>query len=89
MHDLAPDVVVEAVFNPHASNEEGPFTFVPQVASEELQSSDAVMQTIMRDLQQMPEDVKEDAGVKEIKHGWGLKGMRGRREKRAVSTPVA
>jgi hypothetical protein len=99
MHDLAPDVVVEAIFNPHASSEEGPFTFVPHASAEKLEPSDAVVENLWRDLNLMgPEgnepskegNAAEEAGPgKEGRSVWGLRGMRGRRGKRAVSTPVA
>lgn len=29
IHDLPPEVIIEAIFNPHASSEETPFTYVP------------------------------------------------------------
>ena len=29
IHELPPEVIIEAIFNPHPANEETPFTFVP------------------------------------------------------------
>lgn len=78
MHDLSPDVVVEAVFNPHASNEEGPFTFKPRAPGVEM-SSEAVVENLWRDLQDKPEGAKEEE-AKEVKHGWKIRPHRARRE---------
>jgi hypothetical protein len=90
MHDLSPDVVIEAVFNPHAANEDTPFTFVPDRNSgRDLEGPQAVLEGLFSRSGQGSEGKEVDLGEVEAGPGggkggkWaGLRGMRGRREKR-------
>jgi hypothetical protein len=96
MHDLSPDVVIEAVFNPHAANEDTPFTFVPDRTNRsDLEGPQAVLESLFNDTGEGAGasetqggsgdgDGETEAGSRGGKGGkWaGLRGMRGRREKR-------
>lgn len=95
MHDLSADVVIEAVFNPHAANEDTPFTYVPdRTSGADLEGPQAVLEGLFSAGQGaggveggeggVGIDGEREAGAGGGKGGkWaGLRGMRGRREKR-------
>jgi len=96
MNDLAADVVIEAIFNPRASTEDTPFTYVP-IAHDELrgcQKPEVVLSNMFQDSDDENGSINEDgekedpgSGQKEMR-AWGLRGMKAKRERRAATNPV-
>ena len=84
MHQLAPDVVIEAIFNPHASHEAGPFTFVRPAADREKEEK--TQAEVAEDLERDGVETKDFAQNRGGR--WGFRGRIGRKDRRTVSTPV-
>lgn len=101
MHDLAPDVVVEAVFNPRPATEETPFTYVPAPVSgmegyfSGLQRPEAIFDDMFRVLEEEHGIVRDKGdnqrpgrgtGQKEGR-AWGLRAIKAKKDKKAAATP--
>lgn len=84
IHQLPPEVIIEAVFNPHPATEEGPFTFVP-MQSGGLEKEEQVLQRVILDGRGAEEaeggkgDVDGGGGKDEGRGKRGLAWLRGRR----------
>lgn len=79
IHELPPEVIIEAVFNPHPATEEGPFTFVP-ASKLGLDHEDALLDKVIDSAD--PSTAEEDkVNGREHKFGWGGR-MRARKERK-------
>jgi hypothetical protein len=92
MDDIAPDLIIEAIFNPRPSTESTPFTYVPNPDdaaggfSTILQRPDVIMETLFRGTEEergsIQEEDKEEGRHREGR-SWGLRGIKAKREKKA------
>ncbi len=92
IHELPPEVIIEAVFNPHPATEEGPFTFVPAAKGERLEHEDAAMDRVLEWADpSTAEDERVNGNGKEHKLGWGgrMRARKERKEKERQSKVVA
>jgi hypothetical protein len=87
-HEIQPEMIIEAVFNPRPALQEGPLTFVPEEEPEqELEGEDEVLQLVVGTNVPDPEDDKsvseERRGAKEHgRLGWHrMRAARAAREK--------
>ena len=94
MDDIAPDLIIEAIFNPRPSTESTPFTYVPEPGdraggiSATLQKPDAILETLFRELDEehgsiQEEDKEEGQRAHREGRSWGLRAMKAKREKKA------
>ncbi|OWZ74068.1 hypothetical protein AYX14_00556 [Cryptococcus neoformans] len=80
MHDLPPETVIEAIFNPHPAAQAGPFTYVPDEYCDAEGEDDVVGRIVMDANDDAEESQPEKPAKKEGRRlGW-IRG-RGRQEK--------
>ena len=89
IHELPPEVVIEAVFNPHPATEEGPFTYVPVSKGQALEHEAAIVEMVLESAHAEAgksldaEDDRANGGVNGNDHKFGWAGrMKARKERK-------
>lgn len=81
MHDLPPETIIEAIFNPHPSTLAGPFTYVPDEYSD-AEGGDSIMEDMVMDANHDVEEPQPEKPAKKEGRRLGWIRGRGRQEKR-------
>lgn len=81
MHDLPPETIIEAIFNPHPAAQAGPFTYVPAEYCDAEGEDDVVERMVMDANDDVEEESQPEKPAKKEGRRLGWIRGRGRQEK--------